>query len=192
MPAATSIEADLVTHNKSIGAPLHCNQLYGYGLRCGVSIADHPSPLSCSERTSPHSKISKTKGFVGGVPVNTETSASEILRVRRFSKRGSGVRSFLSYVAQGSNQGSAPLTTEKNEHRCHPAFAGSHQQDISRRMFRCLTGTPPTKPLVFENLEWGLVRSEQTRARGGERLTHRAGGRNRIVGYSATGLSCCE
>ena len=47
MPAATSIEADLVTHNKSIGAPLHCNRLYGYGLRCGVSIADDPnsSPL---------------------------------------------------------------------------------------------------------------------------------------------------
>src|SRR5579862_1576010 len=53
MPAATSIEADLVTHNKSIGAPLHCNRLYGYGLRCGVSIADHPSLIPCSERTSP-------------------------------------------------------------------------------------------------------------------------------------------
>ena len=44
---------------------------------------------------------------MGGVPVITETSASEILRVRRFSERGSGVRSFLSYVAQGPNQGPA-------------------------------------------------------------------------------------
>ena len=104
MPAATSIEADLVTHNKSIGAPLHCNRLYGYGLRCGVSIAaTHPSSLVQSEQVPP--QISKTKGFVGGVPVNTETSASEILRVRRSTKRGSGVRSFLSCVARGSNQG---------------------------------------------------------------------------------------
>ena len=80
MPAVTSIEADLVTYNKSV-APLHCNRLYGYGLRCGVSIADHHS-LVQSEQV-PRQKLSKTKGFVGGVPVNTETSASEILRVRR-------------------------------------------------------------------------------------------------------------
>ncbi len=40
-------------NNKSIGAPLHCNRSYGYGLRCGVSIAEHPLPLSCSKRASP-------------------------------------------------------------------------------------------------------------------------------------------
>ena len=83
MPAATSIEADLVTHNKSIGAPLHCNRLYGYGLRCGVSIADDTNSSPLFRANKSHPKFSNTKGFVGGVPVNTETSASEILRVRR-------------------------------------------------------------------------------------------------------------
>jgi len=33
MPAVTGIGADLVTYNKSIGAPLICNRPYGYGLR---------------------------------------------------------------------------------------------------------------------------------------------------------------
>ena len=87
---------------------MHCNQLYGYGLRRGVSIADDTDSSPLFRANKSHPKISNTKGFVGGVPVNTETSASEILRVRRFSERGSGIRSFLSYVAQGSNQGSAP------------------------------------------------------------------------------------
>ena len=52
MPAATSIEADLVTYNKR--APVaYCNQLYGYGLRCGVSIADHvASTLVLGEQVS--------------------------------------------------------------------------------------------------------------------------------------------
>ena len=101
MPAATGIEADLVTYNKSIGAPLHRNRPYGYGLRCGVSIADRPSPHSCSERTSPHSKISNARGFVGGVPVNTETSASEIpAGALRAWSRGAAV--FVLYCRGGA------------------------------------------------------------------------------------------
>jgi hypothetical protein len=67
-----------------------------------VSIADDTNSSPLFRANKSHPKFSNTKGFVGGVPVNTETSASEILRVRRFSERGSGVRSFLSYVAQSS------------------------------------------------------------------------------------------
>ena len=111
MPAATSIEADLVTHNKSIGAPLHCNRSYGYGLRCGVSIADDTDSSPLFRTNKSHSKFSNTKGFVGGVPVNTETSASEILRVR--SRHSGGVAAvFVLYCREWRrvlNQCSAPL-----------------------------------------------------------------------------------
>jgi hypothetical protein len=40
-------------HNKSIGAPLHCNRPYGYGLRCGVSMVTTPTPLVQSEQVQP-------------------------------------------------------------------------------------------------------------------------------------------
>jgi len=56
-------------------------------------------PTLVQSEQVPHFKIPNTRGFMGGVPVNTETSASEILRVRPGTlvvPGGSGVRSLLS------------------------------------------------------------------------------------------------
>ena len=58
MPAATDIEADLITYNKSIGAPLNCNRLYDYGIRCGVSISDYHIHLLFKANKS-HANVSK-------------------------------------------------------------------------------------------------------------------------------------
>ena len=52
-------------------------------------------------------------------------------------------------------ENSAPLTTIKNEHRCHHGAVDGpgRTRRISLADVSVFTGTPPTKPLVFE-MEW--------------------------------------
>ena len=50
------------------------------------------------------------------------------------------------------------------------------------------TGTPPNKPLVLKALAWGLFALNKRGELVRQLLTHRTCDRNRIVGYSATGL----
>jgi hypothetical protein len=53
-----------------------------------------PPSLFKANKSQP--KFSNDKGFVGGVPENTETSAVKYPAGATLNQRGSGVRSFLS------------------------------------------------------------------------------------------------
>ncbi len=82
MPALTSIEADwsLTTRVLQPRCTVTDYTVTVLGEVCQEHITCF---FSCSKRTNPQPKLSNTKGFPGGVPVNTERSASENLRVRR-------------------------------------------------------------------------------------------------------------
>ena len=54
-------------------------------------------------------------------------------------------------------------TYDRKERTPLPRLLKRRTRRISLADVSVFTGTPPTKPLVFENLEWGLVRSEQGR-----------------------------
>ena len=84
-------------------------------------------------------------------------------------------------------------TYDRKERTPLPRLLKRRTRRISLADVSVFTGTPPTKPLVHENLGWDLFALNKGGGMGGQRLTHRTGGRNRMVGYSATGLqnSCC-
>jgi hypothetical protein len=92
-------------------------------------------------------------------------------------------------VAQSLGWCPAPLYDNKERTPLPPFdLAKGRTRRISLADVSVFTGTPPTKPLVFEIMKGGLARAEQEWAKGGQRLTHRTGGRNHMTGYSATGL----
>ena len=98
----------------------------------------------------------------------------------------------------GAEPWSEPCATYDNKERTPLPPGTSNVPGRTRRIsladVSVFTGTPPTKPLVYETLAWDLFALNKGGGMGGQRLTHHTGGRNRIVGYSATGLqySCCE